>query len=88
MKTYETSIYDDEGDETPVVVHYEYERPTRGARDKYGVQLEPDEPANVIIHSVISQLDNTDVYEILVRGQDIEDSIISSIFESMEDDRD
>lgn len=56
--THATLTYGEKGDrEFALTVEYEYHRAYRGARDgRYGVQLEPDEPAHVTISSVTGRL--------------------------------
>jgi hypothetical protein len=53
-----TLTYGNDGDrEFALTVEYEYHPAYRGAREgRYGVQLEPDEPAHVTISSVTGRL--------------------------------
>jgi hypothetical protein len=38
--------------EIPITVHYTFNRAIKGKRDEYGVPLEPDEKAHVIIDKI------------------------------------
>ena len=61
-------------------VEFEYFPPTRGARNKYGVPMEPDEGAGLYI--LEAKLNGTDVLEILAAGvvdqiqEEIEEALI------------
>jgi hypothetical protein len=41
--------------EIPITVEYSYSRASRGARDRYGAPLEPDEDASVEITNVTDE---------------------------------
>ena len=43
-----------DGEEIEVEVEYDFYRASRGARDSYGAQLEPDEGASVEITSTVN----------------------------------
>lgn len=69
MATYEATVRYEEED-VDVIVHYEDHKASYGARDSYGAQLEPDEPAYIEIEKVVRadtgeeiELDSTDRLE-------------------------
>lgn len=67
-----------EGIEKPVTVKYDYEPAERGARESFGVPLEPDYPANVIMYEV--WLGDTDITALIDQAdlwEEIESDILS-----------
>jgi hypothetical protein len=52
MATHEATVRFEE-DDVDVIVHYEAHKASYGARDRYGAQLEPDEPASIEIWKIV-----------------------------------
>jgi hypothetical protein len=68
--------YDGEGSEVTVDIDYQFHRAVRGARERGGLQVEPDEPAHVEVNAVWFSGENADdvrtdidIYPVL--GKDI-----------------
>lgn len=53
MATHEATVRFEEEDGVDVIVHYEAHKASYGARDRYGAQLEPDEPASIEIWKIV-----------------------------------
>jgi len=78
--------------ELPVTLHYEYMPAERGARERSGLQLEPDYPAGVSLYSADVSLGGslTDITFLLSREciQSIEDDLLVQHEEAMQPDPD
>jgi len=83
--------------ERDVTVHYAYMPPCRGARERSGLQLEPDYPSGVGLYSVEAVFlgdglkpQTIDLYQLLTREciENIESDLLVQHEESMQPDPD
>jgi len=95
MNTHRTTmelVIDGRACELEVKLHYDYTHACRGARERSGLQLEPDYPSGVSLYSVAVDYDDgvIDLMPLLTKDciQSIENDLLVQHEESMKPDPD
>lgn len=69
-----------------VLVDYTFYNGWRGARDRFGVPMEPDEPPNIEIDRVQTLASYEDITELL--SQRVEDELIEKVWDHIKEAKD